>query len=403
MSNEKDRPHEASVLDWGVSVARHRKAIIRSVVITLVATTILLFLVLSKWYKSTAVVMPPKQQNPLALLSGVTRSASSLRNLALGGAGDELAKCQTVLMSRRVMDSIISKFSLATVYDLDEQDKVRKELAGNTQIKLGDEDVSIEITVYDTDKQRAADMANYYVRMLDTVYLDMSVGEARANRAFLEQRYRQNLADLASAEESLRVFQKTYGVYSVPEQLKASVEAAAALESQIMVKDLELGMLQGSTTSENPQRQLLEIEVRELKKQQRALQNRPAHMDQRGSILVPFSHAPDIGVEYLRRYRELELQTKLLELFLPLFEQARIEERRNTPSVIVLDTAVPADRHAKPKRLIILAATFVGAFLLACGAAVVIDGMRPGAYPPMSPEEKLAYLRESARWRNVIR
>ncbi len=221
----------------------------------------LLFLVLSRWYKSTAVVMTPKQQNPLALLGGITRGASSLRNLAMGGAGEELSKCQTILLSRRVLDSVIQKYKLMNVYNFDELNKTRKELQGNMQVGLGDEDVSIVITVYDTDRYRAADMANYFVEMLNLVYLDLSVNEARSNREFLERRYKQNLADLKTAEDSLRAFQERHGIYSIPDQIKASVEAAAMLESKIVVKDVQLGILQKTATEENPQRQLLELEL----------------------------------------------------------------------------------------------------------------------------------------------
>jgi uncharacterized protein involved in exopolysaccharide biosynthesis len=347
--------------------------------------------------------MTPKQQNPLALLGGITRGASSLRNLAMGGAGEELSKCQTILLSRRVLDSVIQKFNLMNVYDFDELDKTRKELQGNVQVGLGDEDVSIVITVYDTDRYRAADMANYFVEMLNLVYLDLSVNEARSNREFLERRYKQNLADLKSAEDSLRTFQERHGIYSVPDQIKASVEAAAMLESKIVVKDVQLDILQKTATEENPQRQLLELEMSALRQQQQAMKKGSAQPKDRSIIFVPFEHAPEIGIQYLRHYRELELQSKLLELLLPLFEQAKIEEQRNTPSVLLLDTAVPADRATKPKRMLILAATVILSFLLACGMAIFFEGLRKSKDEHKSFSDKLSFIGKELRWKNLFR
>jgi len=80
-------------------------------------------------------------------------------------------------------------------------------------------------------------------------------------------------------------------------------------------------------------------------------------------LLVPFSKIPDLGAEYMRRFRDVEMQYKILQFITPLFEQAKVEEQRQTPSVLVLDQAFPAERKSKPKRLwIVLGGLFVGFF-----------------------------------------
>jgi uncharacterized protein involved in exopolysaccharide biosynthesis len=43
------------------------------------------------------------------------------------------------------------------------------------------------------------------------------------------------------------------------------------------------------------------------------------------------------------------MQYKILQFIAPLYEQAKVEERRDTPSVIVLDKGRPAERKSKPK------------------------------------------------------
>jgi uncharacterized protein involved in exopolysaccharide biosynthesis len=47
-----------------------------------------------------------------------------------------------------------------------------------------------------------------------------------------------------------------------------------------------------------------------------------------------------------------------------MYEQAKIEEVRNTPSVLVLDKAVPADRKAKPKASLYALVALVSSTLL---------------------------------------
>jgi len=46
-----------------------------------------------------------------------------------------------------------------------------------------------------------------------------------------------------------------------------------------------------------------------------------------------------------------------------LYEQAKVEERRQTPSVIVLDKAAPAERKAKPKVTLYALIALVGSIL----------------------------------------
>jgi len=72
----------------------------------------------------------------------------------------------------------------------------------------------------------------------------------------------------------------------------------------------------------------------------------------------------ELGVGYLRLYREVEIQSKLLELMLPVYEQAKFEEKKEKPSVLVLDIAVPAERKSWPKRLLIVFLSGSSAFLL---------------------------------------
>jgi len=40
-------------------------------------------------------------------------------------------------------------------------------------------------------------------------------------------------------------------------------------------------------------------------------------------ILLPFKDTPELGAEYLRRYRDVEIQYKILQFIAPLYEQAK--------------------------------------------------------------------------------
>ena len=63
------------------------------------------------------------------------------------------------------------------------------------------------------------------------------------------------------------------------------------------------------------------------------------------------------------------LTGKILEFVQPMYEQAKVEEVRNSPSVLILDKAYPPERKSKPKGSLyalvaFVASTLVGYFLI---------------------------------------
>jgi len=77
---------------------------------------------------------------------------------------------------------------------------------------------------------------------------------------------------------------------------------------------------------------------------------------------------PTLALEYGRLMRELKVQETLYTLLTSQYEQAKLAEARDTPTVQVLDPAVPAEKKSKPRiRLNVMIAgilaLFVGIFL----------------------------------------
>ena len=60
----------------------------------------------------------------------------------------------------------------------------------------------------------------------------------------------------------------------------------------------------------------------------------------------------------MRYFREVELQGKIMEFILPMYEQSKIEEQKSIPTVVVIDPAVPAQLKDSPKRMFIILGVF---------------------------------------------
>ena len=79
---------------------------------------------------------------------------------------------------------------------------------------------------------------------------------------------------------------------------------------------------------------------------------------------VSFNSLPSLGLENGRLIREVELQSRIQELLIPQFEQAKLEETKNIPTLQVIDKPKVALNKAKPKRaLIVIGATLMSILL----------------------------------------
>jgi len=315
-------------------------------------------------FKSATSVFPSEKADLFGALEGVSSLVKSFspRGLASLGANTELDRYMAILKSGRVLSEVIQKFDLVHVYNITSYpgEKTAKKLLENVEFMIESEG-NLTITVYDEDPQRAADMANFFVEQLNRANSELLTQNARGNRRFIEERYNKNIRDLAAAEESLKVFQKIYGVIAMPQQTEASIKAGAELSAQLAMKEVQLEVLKRTLSLENPTVLGAQIEVQELKKKISEMNRGVGSVKGEMQVFVPLNAIPDLGSEYLRRFRDVEIQYKILQFLTPLFEQAKVEEQRQTPSVIVLDRASPAERKSRPKRsLIILGGMFVG-------------------------------------------
>jgi len=342
----------STIIEFLSILTKYRKFISRFVLSVTIVVTILALLS-PKWYKSTASVFPAEKTELLSAFGGISslaRNLSPARALSAFGSNPEADRYMAILKSGTVVGAVIERFKLDSVYEITsyKAEKTAKALLDNTELRVEDEG-NITISVYDKDPQRAADMANFFVQMLNKTNSELLVQNAKGNREFIEERYKKNMSDLATAEDSLRVFQKRFGIIAMPEQVEASIKAAAEITAQLAMKEVQVGVLRRTQSADNPAVLAGKIEVDELRTKLSQMANLGANVGKDMKVFVPFSKIPDLGMEYLRRYREVEIQYKVLQIITPLYEQAKVEERRQTPSVIVLDKAGPAERKSKPK------------------------------------------------------
>ena len=174
---------------------------------------------------------------------------------------------------------------------------------------------------------------------------------------FIEKRYLQNIDDLHSAENALKDFQDKYGAIALPEQITATISAAAGIEGQIVAKEIELKIVEQYAGASNFEVISLKNEINALKSKFNEMnrrQRKEVSSDKKDDIFLPLNSLPDLALKYARLYRAVKIQETIQEFLLPQYEQAKIQEVKDTPTIQVLDEAVLPIEKAKPKRALLV-------------------------------------------------
>ncbi len=352
-NEEKKEYVGSSFLEFLNITVRYRKFIVSFVSIMLLITLIITLLS-DKWYESQTTVFESGNANMFGKLSGISSLVSKFSGsggLSLGGGSEALDKFSVILSSYTVIDSVIAKYNYREIYDFTKKDyyeKVRKKFVSNCNIEIEDEGDLI-FTFYDKDPKRGAEVANYMIQLANEINTKLSVREAKLNREFIEKRYNQNINDINDLEQRMKLFQEQYGVIEVEEQLKESIKAMAEIYSKLAEKEIEYNILVRMHGMDNPIVKNTKIQVEEISKKINKISAGTDPLQEGVNLIIPFKKAPELGNKYLKIYKNLEIQYKILEFITPLYEQAKVEEVKNLPTVTVLDKAVPAEKKAKPK------------------------------------------------------
>ncbi len=378
---------QLDVLDLLLVVARRKKTVFWITFLFALAALIVSLLI-PVYYPAESRIMPPQQ--PQSSSMAMLGQLGALSGMAAGGLGVKNPGDIYVAMlsSRTVEDGLIDRFHLQHVYKQDYRIDARKQLENLSNINLGKDGV-ISVVVEDTDRQRAADLANGYVQQLTELMQIIAVTEASQRRVFFEKELRAAKDDLAGAEVELKRTQESTGLIQMDSQARAIIESVARLRGQIAAGEVQLRMLRASSTEQNPEVIRTEEGLAAMRAQLAKLeQGRP---DSGVSVQVPTSRVPEVGLEYVRKLRNVKYHETIYEILAKQFEAAKIDEAKNAPTIQVIDVATPAERKSRPHRAVIVLLTALVGFII---AILWVFGQEASRYLYSQPERgaKLALL-----------
>ncbi len=313
----------------------------------------ILSLFLPSWYSANTTILPPQREKlGLGLVSslagGISEFGTSMSLPLMVSPSDVFA---AILKSRAVALAVIEKEDLMKTYHTKTKEDALRELFSHTQVKVTPEGL-VSLSFEDKDRFKAAKVANRFVEELDRVNRETNTSQAKNARIFIGERLVQTKEDLTKAEEDLKKFQEENKAVSLDAQMRASIEGAADLKAQMVAAEIELNLLSKNMSPSHPQIQGLKSKINELKRQLDIweLGNPEKESEEKKILDIPFSQVPTLSLKLARLVREVRIQSGVFELLTNQYEQYKIQETRDTPTIQVLDKAIPPERRSKPKR-----------------------------------------------------
>lgn len=375
---------EVSLLDYWRVLIKRRSLVLGATLLAVLVAGLYCHFIATKIFVSKAAILAPKEQTGggggIAAALAAAGAGLPLGSLAAGGSPNRDAFV-AILKSRTMAEDCLNRFNLRNYYDVKYVEEALAKLKDAMEISVSREGV-ISITVEDRDPNRAADMANFLVSNLDRLFAKLGTTDASRQRVFLADRLQKTEIALREAEEAVGRFQYRNRAIVLDAQSRFTIETAARLKGEIIAAEVALESMRAFATETNPQVIQQKLRIEELKRQVAEAQHGrgmelPSERRQPGvkreEFFVPIAKVPELGLELIRLTRELKIQETVFNLLTSQYEQAKIAEARDTPTVQLLDKAVPAERKSKPRTVFSMAIAGIMSFFVAVFLAFFLE------------------------------
>ena len=352
------------------TIYRWRK-VIRNVTLVALIGSVGFALWLPNYYKSTTIFYPTSQE--LAKPEIIFGASGKVQDYF--GTDRDLDRLMEVASSNEVVDFIVQKFNLYQHYGIDSASSeglfwVRETFRGVYVVQKNKND-ALELSVEDTDRQLASDMANAARDKINEVAQRMLKKNQESLMLSFEENISNKLQNLNVLADSLRYLQNRYGIYSVLEQGDRLTNDLADAESEVLRNRARLQVL-----DHNPliPRDTIEYIKANLKAYESTLKKLQSPNQQGDNFSVRNFNE---GLPQVMLITDLHFQArKQLSFDLERYNQVKAAYNTDIPGLQVLSYAEPAIMKNRPKRSMIVIASVIAAFLFTLFAALLADAYR---------------------------
>jgi len=317
---------------------------------------IAILLILPKSFISSAVIMQPVDDNNIGLASAI--SNLPFGNLLGAESNNETNRISSIISSRTLKEEMISEFNVMEQGEIEYIEDALEAVGGMISHEVLPEG-TIKINCVtttewfhpqadeDSCKQTSNEMVSFVLSKVDSLNKYYKSERASYHRIVVENRYFQNISDLASAENALLLYQQRYKTIAFEDQVRASIDSYATLKAEYLRKDIEYNVLRRSIPDRDPQLVQLGIELEEMNQKIIHIENAD---DYESQYLPGLETIPERALEFIRLKRDVEVQTILYKYMVQQYEEAKLQETKNSPTIQVLDFPnTPQKKYGPPR------------------------------------------------------
>ena len=352
------------------------RRLIYKITIGAIVVSVVVSLIMPNWYTASATCVPPQEgESRGGLLSMFSQIGMDFGARGLLSSTPMTDSMIGILKSRLLRSQVADRFDLQRVYNADSREHAIEDLSDRLIVTTTSEGF-IEVQVEDRDRQRAADMANVFMELLDDYNRRVSIEQAERTREFVENALRENARRLLTASDALREFQEEHWAIDLPEQMRATVEAVAVLEAERTRLEIRRGVLEGFSHPDHMEMREIDAELREIQKKLGQFTGRGNEVPPGSSedwTLLPLASIPKLVVRLADLTRDVMVLENVRTFLSSQLEEARIQETRDLEIIHVLDAATPPLKKSHPRRSMIVLLSVGLAFVASLGVAFVAD------------------------------
>jgi tyrosine-protein kinase Etk/Wzc len=230
----------------------NKNIIIKITGLSIVMIFLVLFFVYPISYEASVTVLPPEKNSQMGGLNSLLGGNGDLSNLITGGmSGGSSQLYSEILKSRTAAEYVIKKHNLIAFYNENDIYDAIKKLQSNLNIDISKEGIiKLNVTTsthlfpfFSGERKNvrtlSADLSNSFIEALDVINRNKLTSKAKNAREYIEGQILITKGLLDSVETSLMYFQKSNKTFSLPEQVKAAIDAAAKIKAEIASTEIE--------------------------------------------------------------------------------------------------------------------------------------------------------------------
>ena len=282
-------------------------------------------------FKSTVILFPASNTSvSKALLS---EQSAKGQDLTAFGEDEQAEQLLQILNSNKIRNRVVKQFNLMDHYGIDstsnyKYSKLFKEYENNISFRRT-EYMAVQISVYDTDPQMAADIANTIAALLDSTKNDMQRQRSIKGFKVVEAEYKTMKEEVSQIVDSLIVL-GSLGVNDVEYQ------------SQVLNQQFAIALMNGNRTA------------------QAALQKKLDILGKYGGIYMSLKNA-------------LEFKTEQLTLLQAKFKESKVDAEENLPQKFIVSDAFKAEMKSYPVRWLIVIVSTISALFITIIVIMVME------------------------------